>query len=274
MGELRRRGEAVTGEGSNTFVKSHDDTINELKERLLGHKEQGPKPGMSNEAKAAKDELAKDPYNMENIYALGCAYGDELHWEKCCNVLLRGWKRIHESSDLDFRFDFLSKLCEASCKLEKYRQALAVFNDIEKPDAVEDVRAYYILECQVFGYNKDFQRTLDAFHNAINGADFGTALGIWAACLKSLKLGGPAVSARCTMDKLAVSDEERQKIESIENLVEMGGGFRYGHQEDEELVVLRRRFTIVAVVVASVIIILMLYWLETRNLDRLKIARK
>ena len=113
---------------------------------MLGHNEQGPKPGMSNEAKVAKDALAEDTYNMEFIYALGCAYADDMYWEKCCNVLRRGWKRIHESSDMDFRFDFLRKLCETLCKLEKYRQALAVFNDIEKPVAVEDARAYHVME--------------------------------------------------------------------------------------------------------------------------------
>eukprot|EP00439_Symbiodinium_sp_Y106_P084026 s597_g24.t1 len=179
--------------------------VEEKLSSLLEQMKPNPKPGTSNEAKKFKDELAKDPYNMTLIFELGKAYSVDEQWDRCANVLLRGFKRVSELEAVEDRFNFLVVLAQASLHLEKYRQALAVINDIADPDDTESLRGLNILRCQVYCLNGEMQKGLKAFNAAITGDSFEVAVKAWASCSRALKQANAWV-------------DERKQLESIEKL--------------------------------------------------------
>jgi len=224
--ELRLRGAG----GSSTameppLTKGHSEE--EQKERVMEELmammqklKAGPKPGLSNEAKKAKDGLAVNPYDMVSIMRLGLAYAEDEQWQQCATVLLRGFKRVKELPEDELRFEFLRMLCQASLQLKKYKQALAVLNDMEEP-IPGDITPYNVLKCQVFCHNGQEQKGLKAFHEALEKQEFQTQCAIWAQCLGALKKVGLAEMTKSKVASFAQNDEDKAKLDAVEKLAEM-----------------------------------------------------
>lgn len=177
--------------------------------------------GLSNTAKQFKDQLAKDPFNMDLIFQLGLAYADDGQWDKVCNVMMRGWKRVGEIEDPATRYHFLAALVEASLRIKKYRQALAVLNDIEEP-ADEDMKPHYeLMRCQVLCENGDMQKGMKALNKAIEGQDFDQACAIWANCLGPIKRAGAYELSKSTLLALATTDAQKSKLDAMEAIVNL-----------------------------------------------------
>lgn len=217
---------ALTNGKENALISEAQDpekqkVIDEFLQMLQKTK-QGPKPGLSNEAKKAKDALACDPYNMERIRDLGFAYATDDQWKQCANVLVRGWKRANTLKDPLERFEFLYLLCQASLQLEKYRQAMAVLQDIEDPPPeTVDERVFSVLKCKVYSANGETQLALKAFHQAVDGQEFIHACAQWCACLEYMRKAGLVDVTKSTLLARATSDEDKAKLDAMEKIVDL-----------------------------------------------------
>lgn len=186
---------------------------------------------MSNATKEIKDQLDDDPYNMQLIYALGQRYFGEFEWGMCSNTMLRGWKRNKELGSEKEQFTFLMKLCEASYRNHQFKQAHAVFMDIQEPDAGYERKAYLLLGCQVHAEVKDAQKCLACFSKLVEKEGFEDAIGLWAACALALRKVGVFPQTATTMNSKVRSgpahhmDQERMKtIESWSVMSQDGEG--------------------------------------------------
>lgn len=230
--KLAKGGDA--GGGSDTAATgdaSKPDLDDPQKEKVLREVQdifeklgQGPKPGLSNEAKRAKDALAADPYCMPAIFDLGITYAADQKWMECMNVLLRGWKRVSEFQDANVRIEFLFVLCQASYQMEKFRQALAVLNDVdpnEVPPEHPDWMRYLMLKAQVYCMNGDRQKGLKAFHTAVDSLGYQKGIAVWCGCCSAFKKAGFYDVAKATMLNKASTEEDRKKLEATEKLMLM-----------------------------------------------------
>lgn len=230
-----------------------------------------PKPGTSNEAQKLRDELLKDPYHLETMLSLGKEYAKMHQWDRCMNVLLRGFKRVSELEKSEDRYEFLALLCQVSLELNKHKQALAVLVDIEQPEGEELQKELFCLKCQVYGHNGDTQRCLKAFHEALAGIAFQDALRLWTACSSALKKVDGFVVSRTTLEKLATTDDEKKQVEMVEKLCNV---------KDEYMTVSDKSFwnstegvVFIAVMVLTFLLLFAsLYWLEQRSLQHWKFA--
>jgi hypothetical protein len=233
----------------------------------------GPKPGLSHEAKNAKELLAKDPYNMEHICDLGIAYAKDEQWEKSANVLLRGWKRAKEITDVQKRFEFLILLTMGSMNLKKYRQALAVLEDIEEPLEF-NASALNALKCQVYCANNDAPRGLKAFNDAILGLDFDQALSQWQLCHEMLVKGGLAETTktllRDCLSETADKDEEIRKLDMLEAIIEVKRSYKQ-KQSEPQLSPAVRSFLYILIAVLIAFLLHGLHKLEKMSLDHHRI---
>lgn len=160
--------------------------------------------GLSDKTQHAKDDLDADPYNMYCMNELAFRYASEGHLDKCCNVLMRGWKRASEIPDSTTRFHFLMKLCEVSFYHGQCRQAFAVLKDIQEPQDGRDYQlSYLVLSCRVYARSGDLQGALKAFQRAIEPEQFDHAVRIWSLVLVDFRKGGGYEPAREYMEKKA-----------------------------------------------------------------------
>lgn len=157
---------------------------------------------ISDKAQRQRNILEKHPYQLHTINELGAIYGSEAQWDKCANVMLRGWKRAPEITDPAVRFRFLMKLCEVSYYLKQFRQAYAVMRDVDRPDGGPELKSYLVLSCQVYAQAGDLQQSLKAFNQAIEGEDFELAVRIFALVQIDLKRAGAYESAKSTLENL------------------------------------------------------------------------
>lgn len=174
--------------------------------------------GLTNETKEAREALLEDPYNLELIHDLGIAYFNESKWEQCANVLIRGWKRFDEFDEPEVGFQFLFCLLEASMKTNKYRQALAVLDDMEVENPT---KGFLIITCQVYSKNGEMQKAIKAFNGAIEDEPFGTACLYWAQCRGGLAEVGACATTRSTLAAMAITDEDRRRLKEIEKIAEL-----------------------------------------------------
>ncbi|CAJ1361234.1 unnamed protein product [Effrenium voratum] len=158
---------------------------------------------------------------MGLIFELGKAYAEDEQWDRCCNVMLRGFKRVSELKSEEDRFDFLAVLSQASMHLEKYRQALAVINDMTDPTDPDSLRGLNIMRCQVHCSTGDMQKGLKAFNAAIEGASFQEAVKAWAGCSRALKQVNAWMVTKNSIAKLTHTEEEKKQLESIDKLCEL-----------------------------------------------------
>lgn len=265
----QRRGASGASEPTKTEGLSEAGLkgLDKLKQHLMNADEK-PKPSMSNVAKKAKDALEEDPFNLELMYKLGKAHADDNHWTQCGNVLLRGWKRMSEVSDEELVFDFLVQLCEASMKLDKWKQASAVLSDIVPLKDPDDLRHYSLLACKVYAENGVPHESLAAFRVAVDGIDFAAALNVWVECAASLRHAGLYASARATMQSLATVEEDGRKLEVLETLIELK---EHGNKTQKQPASTTQRNTVIALVVLLLTALLYgTYLLERQTFDAFK----
>merc|ERR1719507_1992753 len=139
--------------------------------------------------------------------------------------MLRGWKRAGEIEEKHARFCFLMKLSELSFCVSKFRQALAVLNDIPEPDSQSQNKPYWILMCHVRSANNDVQGTLRAFQRAIEGADYQDALRVLALVIIDLKSLDIYELGKTAVEKLAAQDQATYDL----NLLD-----RFAYKEPDE----------------------------------------
>jgi hypothetical protein len=189
--------------GVNVEALRRYDIIECLRFTLAAkHGNKNPRP-MSEEIRKARDALADDPHSMYWINELGRIYAKEAQWDKCEIALLRGWKRAGEIQDSEVRFHFLMKLCEASYNLEKYRQALAVLNDIEEPQGALEQQALLIMTVRVKAANQDAPGALKAFTKLVDSEDFGFGSRMLAVTMFDLRKAGAYEPAKYAVEKMA-----------------------------------------------------------------------
>jgi len=228
-GVRQRRGNAPVGsepKGQQDGVL--DDNAIEALSELLNEPEEEAKvvPGLSHAAKKVKDQLADDPYNMELIWQLGQALRDDGQWDKVSNVLLRGWKRVSEFKDSETRFEYLHMLAKAAFEEKKYKQALAVLNDIEEPAPEKLPDDFKLLRCQIYGFNDEMQKGLKAFNQLIEGKDFDTVVNLWMVCAPAIKQIGAYDVTKKTVEGLAKSKTDSRKVDAIARLTEIKGSMQ------------------------------------------------
>jgi hypothetical protein len=179
------------------------------------------KLSMTNATKAVKDELEKDPYNIELIHNLGVQYIKEFQYDLAANVMMRGWKRASELKTASERFAFLSKLCEASLRNKQFKQAHAILMDIQEPEAGYERNAFFLLSCKVYSENNDSAKTLQAFTKVIEGCDFEDAHKFWAACALALRKAGTFEASKNTMTSKVRSGKhhymDQERIKTVES---------------------------------------------------------
>lgn len=281
MSELRQRKGDTTDDASKSADSDQKYTEEQRKQLVeqfqetsaawLDNLKPKPKPGTSNEAKKLKDELLQDPYHLETMLSLGREYANMLQWDRCMNVLLRGFKRVKELEKAEDRYEFLALLCQVSLELEKHKQALAVLNDIEQPEGEDLQKELLCLKCQVYGHNGDTQRCLKAFNEALAGIPMQDALRLWTACSLALKKVDGFVVTKTTLEKLATNDDERKQVETVEKLCNV---------KDDYMTVTDKSFWnstegVIAIAVMVFMFLLLLaglYWLEQRSLQHWKFA--
>lgn len=253
--------EAAKEPEKETVLRDMQDVFQQLR--------QGPKPGLSNEAKQAKDALMVDPYCMEAIYNLGVAYAADQKWTECMNVLLRGWKRVREFSDVDRRLDFLFVLCQASFQLEKYRQALAVLSDVDPSDVTPehpDFVRYEVIKAQVYSMNGDRQKALQAFHTAVDNLGYQRGLVAWSVCCSAFSKAGFYDTAKAMMLDKATSQEDRKKLDAAEALMRM----KESILEAQDRAKAPSRWPRYLSAAVFVLVVIQLIWLEQRSFGNWK----
>lgn len=163
--------------------------------------------GVSDKIIKSKEAFDADPYSMHLMNELAAQYAREGHLDKCCNVLMRGWKRASEIQDSKVRFHFLMKLCELSFIQGQYRQAFAVLKDIhDPPEGKECQVSYLVLSCKVHARSGNLQGALKALQQAIEPEEFSHAVRIWALVLVDFRACGGYEPARKYMEKKAGDD--------------------------------------------------------------------
>jgi len=225
------------------------------------------RPGRSRKVMEASNNLAADPYNMRYIHDLGLAYASEGQWEKAANVMLRGWKRASEIEDEHVRFRFLMKLCEASFRISKPRQAFAVLNSMESPPSNSDLLAFQVMSMQVFCAVGDVQKALSTFKKAIDGQDFRdavTLLALIADDLRAVKAFHPVKDA---VNALRTEREQETYLSIVEQYVEAKD-----KQDQEYHFSVSPKVLIGVAVLAGVLFLLyLLYLLEQYSLRQWKL---
>mmetsp|Transcript_6558 Transcript_6558/g.14297 ORF Transcript_6558/g.14297 Transcript_6558/m.14297 type:complete len:281 (+) Transcript_6558:84-926(+) len=227
------------------------------------------KPSISNKLQTVKDDLVKDPYNMALITKLGLMYAEESRWDMCANILMRGMKRMSEIANPEVRVHYLMTLAVASYTCGKYLQTEAVLNDVEEPKVPEDFKRYWVLMARVAGRKKDTRKALKAFTTLREGQGFNGALALIVALHKYLKMAGAYEAAVSATKALAENDMEQMRIDStVESL-------QHKPEDDEPWYVKflgdPKNVIIAGSIFGAIIFIYFLYWLETMNLQRLKI---
>eukprot|EP00434_Breviolum_minutum_P044123 symbB.v1.2.039369.t1/scaffold6518.1/size17443/2 len=90
-------------------------------------------------------------------------------------------------TDDKIRFRFLMKLCEASFRISKPRQAFAVLNSISGAPDNADLAALHAMSVQVYCAVGDVQKALSTFKKAISGQEYQDALTLLALVVEDLR---------------------------------------------------------------------------------------
>lgn len=218
LDKAKREGHGTTPEEITQAVAKDMAKLNKGPEKTAACK------GIRETTMKAKDALAEDPYNLKLINALGTEYMSEEKWAEAGNVLVRGWKRVSEFEDPGASFEYLYQLCQCSLQCGKFKQAYAVLMDmegLEKPVDPSDMRAYYILQCNVLGQNNELQKTLKAFHNGIEGAKFEEVLHVWTQTVISLRKAGADQAAKSSLERLATTEDEQKMLKVMHTMTEL-----------------------------------------------------
>jgi len=276
--EVAQAAAAKAEPGEEDDENMREKVVSELM-NLIQKQRAGPKPGLSDNAKRAKDILRADPYNLDAIQDLGVAYSLDDQWSQCANVMIRGFKRMKEFDDPDEghkrRFGFLMRLAEASFRCKKYKQALAVFNDVEEPSSEDQemLQMYNVMACQVYAYNGLLQKTLKAFNKGIEGYELERACGFWAATSGPMKRAELYDVAKQAIERLAKDDNDRQIINSLEKVALLREQIEF-EAEGPKLTKTAKTVVITTGVLLVLAFLYLLHWLEQRSFASLTVVRK
>lgn len=254
--------------------KSKEEQQNELAERIfntLKEKQDNQVKGLSHRAKEYKDKLMADPYNMEYIFHLGAAYAVDGLWDKAQNVLLRGYKRVKEIEDAGARFKFLSVLAEASLKTNKFKQAMAVMNDMEEPTEEEQKPFFELLRCNIYCENGDMEKGLRSLNKAFEGQEYDEALKMWSSCLSALRKVGAVEMSKEKLLDMAPNEEAKGKVAAMEALITVVRNFE-AHNNAQPLTRVMKSGLVLLISVLAAGVIYILYLLESRSLSRMNIG--
>lgn len=231
------------------------------------------RPGRSRKVMEASNSLAADPYNLRLIHDMGMVYASEGQWEKAANVMLRGWKRAEEIKDDKIRFRFLMKLCEASFRISKPRQAFAVLSSIGGAPDNADLAAFYAMSVQVYCAVGDMHKALSTFKKAIKGQEFRDALTLLAMVTEDLRAAKAFHPVRDAVKALSSKSKELE-LGIIEHYV---AAKDKQEQEDGKLsnkLASPNLFIGAAVVVCLALFLYLLYLLEQWSLKQWSIQQK
>merc|ERR1719453_1507206 len=92
----------------------------------------GRKPGLTNEAKFAKQQLERDPYRPDLLWNLGDCYAMDKQWKECANVLCRALPRAKELPE-DIQQELYWTLVTAALKIKNHDLAYAGLKEIIEP---------------------------------------------------------------------------------------------------------------------------------------------
>jgi hypothetical protein len=240
---------------------------------MLTKPEEPPLPGLSHEAKKAKDELAQDPYNLQLILTLGGIYLDEKKYKQAANVLIRGWKRMSELPEAEDRFYFLCRICEASIACNLYKQAFAVFKDMEEPSGQDPDSAlgYHLIALRVHAeQNKgqNMQQVLKSFHKGVE---------ISPRCSEPQKfLERFYMSSVTSLSKVGALDAARSSLstkipEEKLQALEFGVHLRENSREKAEKDPAQAYLQWFGILVSVLVFCGLLYMLEARSLQSLNL---
>eukprot|EP00933_Yihiella_yeosuensis_P048250 TRINITY_DN4433_c1_g2_i1.p1 TRINITY_DN4433_c1_g2~~TRINITY_DN4433_c1_g2_i1.p1 ORF type:complete len:282 (+),score=49.45 TRINITY_DN4433_c1_g2_i1:113-958(+) len=176
-------------------------------------------PGRSKKVMEASNALSADPYSLYWINELGRIYASEGQYEKAANVLLRGWKRANEIPDASVRFHFLMKLCEASYRLGKPKQAFAVLKDMETPADRSQAVVFEMMACQVYCAVGDTQRAFAAFKRATTGDTFRLVVRKFALVIDDLRHAGCYNAVRGYVAKLMDEHSDMSLLPMLDTYV-------------------------------------------------------
>lgn len=235
---------------------------------------------MSNATRAIKDKLEVDPYDLSLIKELGLCYFKEFHWDMCSNVMLRGYKRVNEFTDEEDRYEFLMKLCEASYRSLKFKQAHSVLMDIEEPRGGYERKAYLLLACQVHAMSSDASRALSSFSKTIEGEDFDVSIKMWAACALALKKVGILEASKNQMQSKVRGAPNAHLDESRIRTVEFWGSMNIMPEANEEPLMkqilsgkISKGITKVLMMIGAILFLAILYYIEHHNLRKMALKK-
>lgn len=119
------------------------------------------------------------------IFANGCAHANASEWQKCLNVLMRGWRRVREFDDPRARFRYLMLMLLAALQSDQPKLALRILSDMQDKGVGDGVKSFELLKCQTYCVNEVFDarhRAHTSFLRAIEGEGFDTAFLAWEVC--------------------------------------------------------------------------------------------
>jgi hypothetical protein len=265
----------VVSEGRATTREEIDRCVAEDMEKLRQDKK--PLPGIKDDTKKAKDALAADPYNLDKIYALGLEYVKEEKWLQAMNVMIRGFKRVQdegECPDREQRFEYLWTLCELSMKCDKYRQADACMRDIEKscmPEEAEGLRKFYVKDCQIQSEigrsGKGMVKAQQAFKTALTLCEtFDEKAQAWMSCAPYLRKVQAGTVGYDLIKRAATTEENQKKLDGIDKWLELTDTIQSIKPSGTQ------NYLLIAVAVVLLCVFLwVLWWLEQRSLNNLKL---
>eukprot|EP00415_Alexandrium_ostenfeldii_P002892 UN2892 len=154
------------------------------------------------------------------------------------------------------------KLCEVSYLFSRFKQAMAVLQDVAEPADPVERKAHFVGPSK--GANKEVQKTLKAFQKAIEGEDFEMAVRIYALPLTALKEVGIYSVAKSAIERMAPEGEKDSPLAMLDGFApkEPDPSLR----PDD----FQRYFLMAAAVAAAAVLLGLLYWLEQWSLGRLK----
>lgn len=238
-------------------------------------------PSISNATKEVKDLLDKDPYNLPLIKQVGFKYAAEYQWDKCANVMMRGWKRVGEFKEPTERFRFLMKLAEASYRNFQHKQAHAVLMDVEEPSDPVERKAYQLLTCHIMAQQSDAPSALKAFSKATENDEFEAAIKFYAATAVGLKKVGAFEAAKNAIVNKVRSGPNYHMDESRCKTVESWAMMSADTSKDEkpplrlwdaENKAPTKEAIYMVCAMAAFLLLLLMYWAEQSSLKKKNIT--
>jgi len=217
----------------HTMQSLDNRTVQQLKDVVAAAELPKAPPSMSNNAAHVRQELAKDPHNLDLLLSLGEAYTRDGHWNQACNVLHRGWSRLAEVEAGEKRFSYAAAFCESSFRsgrVDVARDALPKLDLAAAAAAVavggtQNLKHWdsrrHTLACEIHCAASERQLALKAFCQALDASStFDDKMLVWAATRMGLRKAGGYDAAKASLSRAADTEEQVQRIDALEDLAD------------------------------------------------------